>query len=89
MATESKLQSKIMAHLEANGWEVVRPIILSKAGYEDLFCFKNGTAMFIEVKADEKEPRALQAYRINQHRKNGFKSFFCNSWEIYLDELHK
>ena len=89
MASESKLQIKIIAHLEANGWEVVRPIILSKAGYEDLFCFKNGTVMFIEVKAEEKKPRDLQAYRISQHTKNGFKSFFCNSWEMYLRELQK
>ena len=89
MAGESKLQSRIISYLQANGWEVVRPIILSKAGYEDLFCFKNGTAMFIEVKADEKEPRALQAYRINQHRANGFKSFFCNSWDMFLVELGK
>ena len=89
MASESKLQRKIMLYLEANGWEVVRPIILSKAGYEDLFCFKNGITMFIEVKADEQEPRPLQAHRISQHKANGFKSFFCNSWEMFLDELNK
>lgn len=83
---ESKLQTKIREYLESEGWEVVKTIVLSKSGYEDLFCFKNGVTMFIEAKAENKEPRDLQAYRIRTHNLIGFKSFFANSFEMFLEK---
>ena len=46
----SKFQTKIKKHYEANGWIVINTIKLSVNGYPDLFCFKDGKALFIECK---------------------------------------
>ena len=85
MAEEQKLQSKIISYLTKQGWEVIKTVALSKAGYEDLFCFKDGVTMFIEVKSKGKKPRPLQVARIQRHNEMGFKSFWCDSWEMFLD----
>ena len=82
---ESKLQTRIKNHLRKDGWEVIKTVVLSESGYEDLFCFKDGKTMFIEAKDNHKKPRPLQAYRIKTHRKNGFVSFYANSWEMFLE----
>jgi Holliday junction resolvase len=87
MAQESKLQTKIRKYLEADGWEVVKTIVMSKAGYEDLFCFRDGKTMFIEVKSEKKQPDPLQDFRIKQHQENGFVSFFANSWEMFIEKF--
>ena len=82
---ESKLQTRIKNHLRKDGWEVIKTVVLSESGYEDLFCFKDGKTMFIEAKDNHKKPRPLQAYRIKTHNKNGFYSFFANSWKMFLE----
>lgn len=88
MAQEQKLQTRIREYLEADGWEVIKTIVLSKSGYEDLFCFRDGKTMFIECKAEKKTPGPLQAFRIEQHRKNGFVSFFANTFESFLTQYN-
>lgn len=87
MAAESKLQSKIIKHLESEGWLVVKTIQLSKNGYPDLFCFKNERAVFIEVKAPNGKRSELQKYRIEQLTAHGFTAFFCDNFENMLHNI--
>ena len=79
MAAESKLQSKIIKLLEADGWLVVKTIQLSKNGFPDIFAFRSGTTIFIEVKAPNGIRSELQKYRIEQLTKQGFTAFFCDN----------
>ena len=62
---ESKEQTKIKKYLEKDGWIVVKTIQLSESGYPDLFAFRRGQTLFIEVKR-EKGGRLseIQKYRI-------------------------
>lgn len=78
MGTEAKLQTKIINKLEADGWIVVKTIQLSKNGFPDLFCFKNGRAIFIEVKAPNGKLSELQKYRIEQLQKENFTALVIN-----------
>ena len=81
MATESKLQRKIINHLELSGWIVVKTIQLSKNGFPDIFAFKNGKTIFIEVKSPTGKTTELQKYRIEQLTKEGFLAFVCNDFQ--------
>lgn len=69
---EAELQAKIKKKLEAAGWLVVKLIQTSANGIPDLMALRNGTAVFIEVKAAGKKARPLQEYRLNQLIKQGF-----------------
>lgn len=70
---ESKIQSRIIKQLEAEGYYVVKLILTNKPGIPDLLCLKNGKASFIEVKRPEEKPRPLQEYRMNELRNLGFE----------------
>ena len=83
MAEESKLQTKIIKHLELNGWIVVKTIQLSKNGFPDIFAFKDGKTIFIEVKSKKGIRSELQKYRIEQLTKHGFLAFFCDDYEQF------
>lgn len=82
---ESKLQTKIIKYLEANGWIVVKTIQLSKNGFPDIFAFKNGRTIFIEVKAPNGKRSELQKYRIEQLTKQGFTALFCDDFNDILN----
>ena len=81
---EQKLQSKIIADLDKRGWIVVKTITLSKAGFPDIFAFKNGRAVFFEVKAKKGVKSQLQQYRIEQLQQQGFMAEFIDDYEDYL-----
>ena len=85
--TESKLQTKIIKDLESKGYYVIKTIKLNKNGLHDVFAFKDGLATFIEVKATGQKPRELQLFRIEEVKKFGIKSFWCDSFEKYLEHL--
>lgn len=70
---ESKIQSQIVKALEDQGWTVIRPISLSKSGYPDLFCFRSGRTLFIEVKRPGQKLRKLQEFRKRELELQGFK----------------
>jgi len=70
----SKFQSKTIADLKAKGWLVIKTIQLSANGYPDLFCFRNGTTMFIECKEPSDRLSELQKYRIDELIKLGFEA---------------
>lgn len=81
---EQQLQSKIKNNLKAKGWIVIKTIRLSEAGYPDLFCFKNGRTVFIEVKARGNKPTPLQNLRHEQLRAQGFEVIVTNT---YLESI--
>ena len=81
MGAESKLQSKIIKLLEADGWIVVKTIQLSKNGFPDIFAFKSGVTMFFEVKAPNGIRSEIQKYRIKQLREQGFIAEFIDNIE--------
>jgi len=85
--TEAKLQTKIIKDLESKGYYVIKTIKLNKNGLHDVFAFKDGLATFIEVKATGQKPRELQLFRIEEVKKFGIKSFWCDSFEKYLEHL--
>ena len=71
----SKFQTKIKKQYESEGWIVINTIKLSANGYPDLFLFKDGEAMFIEIKENGDTLKPLQKFRIDELIKNGFKAF--------------
>ena len=83
MAEESKLQSKIIKYLEHEGWIVVKTIHLSKNGFPDVFAFRFGITIFIEVKSKKGVRSELQKYRIEQLTKHGFLAFFCDDFDKF------
>lgn len=87
MAAEAKLQSKIIKLLESDGWLVVKTIQLSKNGYPDIFAFRFGITVFIEVKAPNGKRSELQKYRIEQLISQGFKAFFCESLDEFKTKI--
>lgn len=82
---ESQIQAKISEQLQSAGWIVLRAITRSIRGYPDLEAFRDGRAIFIEVKRPGKKPTPLQKYRMNQLRKAGFSVYVMDS----PDELKK
>jgi Holliday junction resolvase len=87
--TEAKLQTKIIKDLESKGYYVIKTIKLNKNGLHDIFAFKDGLSTFIEVKATGQKPRELQLFRIEEVKKFGVKSFWCDSFEDYLNLIKK
>ena len=88
MTEEQKLQSKIIADLDKRGWIVVKTITLSKAGFPDVFAFKNGRAVFFEVKAKNGVRSKLQQYRIEQLQEQGFTAEFVDDYDKYLNIIN-
>jgi Holliday junction resolvase len=86
---ESKLQSKIKNYLKLQGWRVIKTIQLSENGHPDLLCFKKGVTIVIEVKDKGKKPRPLQEFRINEWLQDGFKAFYADSYEMFLEKYGK
>ena len=82
--TEKELQTKIIADLNKRGWIVIKTIVLSKAGFPDVFAFKSGKAIFFEIKAKNGVRSKLQQYRIEQLQAEGFTAEFVDDYDNYL-----
>lgn len=88
---ESKEQTKIKKYLEKDGWIVVKTIQLSESGYPDLFAFRSGQTLFVEVKR-EKGGRLseIQKYRIEMLIQQKFVvlvSHGFNQFKMQYNEL--
>lgn len=61
---EAKIKRQIRDYLEYKGWRVYRiqQSALSQPGLPDLFCFKDGLVVFVEVKTP--------TGRLSDHQKN-------------------
>ncbi|MHB9056233.1 MAG: VRR-NUC domain-containing protein [Paludibacteraceae bacterium] len=83
MAEEQNLQNKITRYLRGEGWLVVKTIVLSLAGFPDIFAFRNKVAIFIEVKSPKGKLTKLQQYRIDQLKGHGFYAEMFNDFNIF------
>ena len=88
MASESKLQKKIIRDLERSGWYVVKLVLTNKAGIPDAICCKSGRAVWMEFKDEGKEPEPLQLHRHKELRDRAFDVFVIDTWEGYLFTKH-
>ncbi len=70
----SNFQSKLISQYKKEGWMVIKTIRLSEGGYPDLFCFRAGVAMFVEVKEAKDTLKPLQKLRIDQLIAQGFEA---------------
>lgn len=82
---ESKLQTKIKKELQSNGWKVIKTILLSESGHADLFCFKDGRTVFLEIKATNGVESELQKYRQKEMMSYGFTYEFIRSLEQFKE----
>ena len=87
--TEQQIQTKIKKYAEGKGWIVIKTIKLSEAGYPDLFMFKNGKTLFIEVKKAGGVVSPLQELRQKQLRQQGFTCEIIDNLEKFKDEIER
>lgn len=87
---ESKEQTKIKKYLEKDGWIVVKTIQLSESGYPDLFAFRDGATLFIEVKR-EKGGRLseIQKYRIERLIDAGFIVLVSHGFNKFKEQYNE
>jgi Holliday junction resolvase len=71
--SEQKIQSKIIAKLQKEGWLCVKLIRTSVNGIPDLLCLRQGVTMFVEVKRPEGKLSELQKVRVKQLQEHGFE----------------
>lgn len=89
MSTEQQIQTKIKKYAEGKGWIVIKTIKLSEAGYPDLFMFKNGKTLFVEVKKAGGVVSPLQELRQRQLRQQGFICEIIDNLENFKDEIER
>lgn len=87
---ESKEQTKIKKYLEQDGWIVVKTIQLSESGYPDLFAFRQGVTLFVEVKR-EKGGRLseIQKYRIEKLIAEGFIVLVSHGFNQFKEQYNE
>ncbi len=71
----SNFQNQVKKVMEKEGYKVVSVIKLSKNGYPDLLCMKDGISVWIECKEKNDTLKPLQKYRIDELIKNGFEAY--------------
>jgi hypothetical protein len=89
MSTEQQIQSKIKKYAEGKGWIVIKTIKLSEAGFPDLFMFKDGKTIFIEVKKVGGVVSPLQELRQRQLREQGFTCEVIDNLEQFKNEISR
>ena len=87
---ESKEQTKIKKYLEKDGWIVVKTIQLSESGYPDLFAFRDGLTLFVEVKR-EKGGRLseIQKYRIEKLIEQNFSVLVSHGFNKFKEQYNE
>ena len=88
---ESKIQKKIMMHLEAHGFVAIDVITASISGIADILaCSPEGCFWAIEVKTPKGRASALQKRFISKvDAKPNAEAFFAYGYEDYLLEFNK
>lgn len=84
---EKTLQPKIIKYLTKEGWYVVKTIKLSVNGLPDIFAWKDGQGLMIEVKSEGKKPSKIQEYRIREVQEYGVKAFYCDTYESFITQM--
>lgn len=91
MALESRLQTKIISYLKANGYYVIKTSAIAGVGVgcPDIIALKNGFYVALEVKASKnasKQP--LQQFTIDLLGKDGYAWFvWPENWAEIQAEL--
>ena len=80
---ESEIQAKCIKYAQEQGWIVLKVIASNMNGISDLILFKDGKAVFIEIKGEKTRVQPLQLYRQKQFREAGFLAEIVRS----LDEF--
>jgi hypothetical protein len=83
MELESNIQSKIIKYGRLNGWIMIKTIRLNENGHADIFCFKNGKTIFIEVKNEIGRQSELQKLRQKQIENQKFEYHLVRSLEQF------
>lgn len=85
--TEQQLQSKIIKHLQSDGWMTIKTISLSTNGWPDVIGFKQGKTIFIEVKNPNRtnHATALQKHRIEQLQLQCFRAEIIYNFDEFLN----
>ena len=82
---EQGLQSKIIDHLQAEGFIAINIMVTSKSGISDVIaCSPTGRFWSIEVKDKDEKPSTLQYDKLEQFGRRNAVSFWTDSWEDYL-----
>lgn len=84
-ALESKLQSKIIRYLKKNGWFVRKILATNCPGDPDIYSYKDGMTIWIEVKREGKTARPLQLYRHEEIRNSGMQCYVLDTWAAFLN----
>lgn len=85
--SEQKYQTKIIKHLEANGYYTIKTIRTNKAGTPDIIAIKNGRVLCIEVKTKRGVVSRLQEYRLEEIRSYGARAFVMREGVDPLDKI--
>lgn len=80
---ESKVQSKMIKLAEESGWYVLKLMKTNKNGIPDLYLYRGGRTVFVEVKAEGKKARPLQEFRIKELMAIGVEAVVCDSIEEF------
>ena len=90
MAAESKIQSKIIKFLKKEEWFTTKIISASPNACPDVYAFRHGKVLFIEVKAPNGRLSPLQAHRHKEILKlTGETVLVPYSFEEFLEKYYK
>lgn len=90
MAGESKLQTKIIKYLKANGCWVIKVIVASTDGVMDIIaCSPKGRFIGIEVKYGDNTPSPLQSYNVKEVQSRNGIAFVTWDIETVKEKLHE
>lgn len=84
---ESAIQGKIKEHLTNNGWLVLRLVNVQPFGIPDLLAIKDGTPLFIEVKAAKGKLSLRQAVQMQKVYKYGAHVVLADRVDIVADYI--
>lgn len=76
---ERTIEAQLKKAIEDIGglcWKLVCP---GTTGVPDRICLMNSRSVFVELKAPGKQPRPIQAHRMNQLRQQGFTTLVVDS----------
>lgn len=77
--SERQIEQALKHSVESLGglcWKFTSP---GTTGVPDRICIRQGTVVFVELKAPGKKPRPIQQRRIQQLREQGFEVFVVDS----------
>lgn len=76
--TERQLRNKVLKKLKDKGWLVISLSDKWRSGTPDLFCAKNGKAIFIELKSPTGKLSRIQEATIHAIQSAGIMCYVIN-----------